>query len=72
MKQIKTVIEPIEFAKCFDALINCYLVDGWILTKRKIVTAKGELSEAFNAPEVRYLYAEMERQEPPFPEEITL
>lgn len=72
MKQIKTVIEPIERPKCFDALVNCLLIDGWELKTRKIINSTGELSEAFNAPVVRFLYAELERNEPPFPEEITL
>lgn len=72
MKRIKTVIQPIEKASCFDALVNCCLIDGWELKKRKIINTSGELSEAFNAPAVRFLYAELEKQEPPFPEEITL
>ena len=72
MKQIATVIQPIEQAKSFDALVNSLLIDGWELKDRKIISAKGELSEAFNAPDVRFLYAELERNKPPFPEEITL
>lgn len=72
MKQIKTVIQPIEQAKCFDALVNCLLIDGWELKTRKIISTTGELSEAFNAAMVRFLYAELERNEPPFPEEITI
>jgi len=72
MKQIKTILQPIEHAKSFDALVNCCLIDGWQLTKRKIISIPGELSEAFNASMVRFLYAELERQEPPFPEEVTL
>lgn len=72
MKQIATVIQPIEQPKCFDALVNCLLIDGWQLKTRKIITTTGELSEAFNAPVVRFLYAELERQEPPFPEEVTI
>lgn len=72
MKRIKTVIQPIEQASFFDALVNSCLVDGWELKTRKIINTSGELSEAFNAPVVRFLYAELERQEPPFPEEITL
>lgn len=72
MKQIKTVIQPIERPECFDALVNCLLIDGWELKTRKIINSTGELSEAFNAPVVRFLYAELERNEPPFPEEITL
>ncbi len=72
MKRIKTVIQPIEYANCFDALVNCLLIDGCELKTRKIINTTGELSEAFNAPVVRFLYAELERQEPPFPEEITI
>lgn len=72
MKKIKTVIQPFEQASSFDALVNCYLIDGWELKTRKVINTLGELSEAFNAPAVRFLYAELEKQEPPFPEEITL
>lgn len=72
MKQIATVIQPIEQAKSFDALVNSLLNDGWELKARKIISTKGELSEAFNAPDVRFLYAELEQHKPPFPEEITL
>ena len=72
MKQIKTVIQPLECANSFDTLVNHYLIDGWELKTRKIINTLGELSEAFNAPAVRFLYAELEKQKPPFPEEITL
>ena len=71
MKQIKTVILPIEQAKLFDELVNCLLIDGWQLKERKTINGTGELSEAFNASVVRFLYADLERQEPPFPEEMT-
>ena len=71
MKQIATVIQPIEQAKSFDTLVNSLLIDGWQLKERKIISSTGELSEAFNAAAVRFLYAELERHEPPFPEEIT-
>ena len=72
MKQIKTVILPIEQTKDFDAFVNSLLIDGWHLKERKIISGTGELSESFNAPMIRFLYAELERQEPPFPEEITI
>lgn len=72
MKQIKTVIQPTDRPKRFDTLVNRLLCDGWELKTRKIITSTGELSEAFNAPAVRFLYAELERHEPPFPEEITI
>lgn len=72
MKQIKTVIQPIEQPMCFDALVNCLLIDGWKLKTRRIINAESEPSEAFNVSVVRFLYAELEREEPPYPEEITV
>jgi hypothetical protein len=72
MRQIKTVSAPFERAEWFDDAVNDLLADGWNLTKRDILYVPGVLSEAFNAPTVRVLYAELERYEPPFPEEITI
>jgi hypothetical protein len=69
--QIKTVIEPIERASGFDKAVNSLLNDGWTLKARKILTTQGELSEAFNAAVIRFLYAELEKQQPYF-EETTL
>lgn len=71
MKQIKTVIEPINRIFQFDNEINKLLANGWELKKREIIDTKGELSEAFNAAVVRLLYAELEKLENDF-EEITL
>lgn len=71
MKQIKTVIQPIEKANSFDIAVNELLREGWELKTRKIIHTQGELSEAFNAPVVRFLYAELEKQQPIF-EEVTL
>ncbi len=71
MIQIKTVIQPITQAQCFDALVNCLLIDGWKLNKRKIINVPGELSDSFNSAPVQFLYAELERQQPLF-EEVTL
>ena len=72
MKQIKTVSCPIERALWFDDSVNELLKDGWQLKKRDIMYVPGVLSEAFNAPVVQMLYAELERYEPPFPDEITV
>ena len=72
MLQIKTVICPIESPKRFDDTVNRLLADGWTIRKREIQTMAGLPSEAFNVPSVRVLYAELERHEPPFPEEITI
>jgi hypothetical protein len=69
MIQIKTVIEPIERANSFDKIVNDLLNDGWTLQTRKMLTTQGELSEAFNAAVIRFLYAELEK---PFFEEITI
>lgn len=72
MKQIKTVTAPIERSYWYDSAVNDLLADGWILKKREIMYVPGELSEAFNAPMVRILYAELEKEVPPYPEEITM
>lgn len=72
MREIKTVIQPIEHATAFDALVNCLLIDGWTLTKREIKSLPGPLSDSYNAPTVFVLYGELERNVPPFPEEITI
>ena len=72
MLQIKTVICPVERPKQFDEAINILLSDGWNLKKREIQTMAGLPSEAFNTVNVRVLYAELERHEPPFPDERTI
>ena len=72
MMQIKTVICPIERPKQFDEEINRLLADGWAIRKREIQTLAGLPNEAFCFPEVRVLYAELDRIEPPYPEEITI
>ena len=72
MMQIKTVICPIERPKQFDDEINRLLFDGWKIRKREIQTMAGLPSEAFCFPEVRVLYAELDRNCPTYPEEITL
>ena len=72
MKQIKTVMCNVGREIQFDEEVNKLLSEGWTLRKREILKASGELSEAFNAPHVLVLYAEMEKEVPPFPEEITI
>lgn len=66
MKQIKTVIEPINRVSRFDDKVNRLLEDGWKLTERK-----GDISESFNIPDVMVLYAELEREKEWF-EEVTI
>ena len=72
VKQIKTVTAPIERAEWFDTSVNKLLSEGWTITKRSIIHTPGELSEAFNAPIDRLLYAELECHVPPYPEETTI
>lgn len=72
MKQIKTVTAPIERAEWFDNAVNELTAGGWILTKRDFMNVPGVLSEAFNAPVVQILYAELEKIVPPPFEEITI
>lgn len=71
MKQIKTVIEPINSVSRFDDKVNQLLENGWKLTERKTVKTAGDISESFNIPDVMILYAELERDIAWF-EEVTL
>lgn len=71
MKQIKTILMPYERLAEYDAEVNRLLSDGWTLKKREIQRVSGEISEAFCAPSVYVLYAELERFIMPF-EEVTL
>ncbi len=72
MKQIKTVVSPINQASKHDEEINRLLADGWALKKRTAINISGGISEAFNSPIIQALYAELEKNIPPFPEEVTL
>ena len=72
MKQIETVVCPIEHACRYDEDVNNLLADGWVLNKRSILFMTGDINEAYNSAVVQALYAELERYVPPFPEEITL
>ena len=72
MKQIKTVIYPIESAHKYDKEVNSLIADGWQLKRRTVTNMRGEVSEAFNHSTIQILYAELERYTKPFPEEVTL
>ena len=61
MMKIKTVIMPIEYAERYDRAVNALLSEGWKLRQRRVISAQGELSEAFNTTAVKLLYAELER-----------
>lgn len=71
MKQIKTVIKPLNRVSRFDDKVNQLLENGWKLTERKTVKTAGDISESFNIPVVMALYAELEREIDWF-EEVTL
>lgn len=72
MKQIKTVITPLERLNEYDNAVNELIKDGWILVKREIITISGDITEAFNAIPIKALYAELERYNTPLFEEVTL
>ena len=72
MKQIKTVILPMEMANAFDEEVNRLLKEGWTIKERMLTNTQGQVSEAFNTPLVQVLYAELEKIVPPYPEEITI
>ena len=70
MKEIKTVICPIEAAKEFDNLVNHYLLHGWKVIKRSVISAHSEPNDIGCTVVVKKLYAELERRKPLF-EEVT-
>ena len=72
MREIKTVIQPVEKARCFDAIVNSYLADGWILAKRETKAIPGDIAESYSMQVVTVLYAELEKWDPIIPEEVTL
>lgn len=62
MKQIRTVIKPLSNATQFDMAVNRLLADGWEIKERKIIDTPGDISESFNFPVIRVLYAELEKE----------
>ena len=71
MKQIKTVIQPIENYKLFDIQVNNLLLEGWKLTKRATINIQSEPNEVGSTAIIQALYAEFEKYNYYF-EEITL
>lgn len=69
---IRTVLRAVYKLNEFDAEVNAMLADGWTLKKRELIGVEGEPSDAYNVTVVKALYAELERQAPDYPEEITL
>lgn len=62
MKQIKTIIRPVELSALFDAEVNRLLRDGWQLKKQTVLTLSGEPNEVGSCTTAPSLYAEMERE----------
>jgi len=71
MKQIKTVIRAIYCTKQFDDEVNNLIATGWRLVKREPATIPELPTEAFNTTVLNVLYAELEKDIPPYPEEVT-
>ena len=71
MKQIKTVVWPASQALNFDEEVNWHISEGWQLKKRDVLKLSSDPSEAFNFAVYPALYAELEKETPPFPEEVT-
>lgn len=61
MKQIITVIQPIEESDSYYKQVNKLLSEGWELTDRKTISIKGEPNEVGSATVVSALYAELEK-----------
>lgn len=61
MKQIRTVIQPIWAVSEYDKRVNALLQEGWELTTRKVITAKGEPNEVGSCANETMLYAEFEK-----------
>lgn len=71
MKNIKTVICPVEDFNVFDKKVNKLLSEGWQLIDRKTISVKGDPNEVGSVAIVQSLYAEFEKDVCYF-EEVTL
>lgn len=71
MRQIKTVIQPVSHAAQFDAEVNTLLAAGWTLKRQEVLKLASDPSDAFNVASFPALYAELTREVPPWPEEVT-
>ena len=70
--EIRSVLMTVYRIGDFDAEVTALLADGWRLVKRELVRVEGEPNEAYNAPVVKALYAELERSGQHWPEESTI
>ena len=61
MRQIKTVVRPVEQAAEFDSDVNKLLRRGWQIKRRETLLLPNAPNEAFNVATIPVLYAELER-----------
>ena len=61
MRQIKTVVRPVEQAAEFDSDVNKLLRRGWQIKRRETLLLPDAPNEAFNVATFPVLYAELER-----------
>ena len=62
MRQIKTVVRPVDKAAEFDHEVNKLLRRGWRMKRRETLLLPDAPNEAFNAATFPVLYAELERR----------
>lgn len=72
MRQIKTIVRPVDYSAGFDAEVNAAIMDGWRLVSRRLTDPISLPGNDVSAYTARVLYAELERNEPEYPEEVTL
>lgn len=74
----RPIIDDIAPARDFNivtgmlAEVNRLLSQGWTLTKRTTMSMPVVLTDAFSSCTEQALYAELERIQPEYPEEVTL
>lgn len=71
MRQIKTILCPVDCSSDFDEAVNAAITDGWKLVSRRLTDPISLPGNDISAYTTRVLYAELERYVPEYPEEIT-
>lgn len=61
MRQIKTILRPVERAAEFDMEVNKLLRRGWSMKRQEVLKLPDAPNEAFNVATFPVLYAELER-----------
>lgn len=68
----KDEVEQEAIYNRLHAEINKLLAEGWQLKRQEVLKLPDAPSEAFNVATLPVLYAELVREVPPFPEEVTI